>query len=202
MKIQYASDLHLEFAENGSYIKHNPLSVTGDVLILAGDIGYIGDENYSKHPFWDWVADNYRHVIACMGNHEFYKYSDIAHLPMVIVWKCALTYIVTITVLCILMMSTSLFLPYGDAFLWKMLILPKVLFRIFVGSFSRGSRLHLLISTTNAKSVLPLFVKQSWRAKRSTRLWLLIMCPHSGCNIQNLQTAKPTEHLPLNWKIT
>ena len=78
MKIQYASDLHLEFAENGSYIKHNPLPVTGDILILAGDIGYLGDDNYCRHPFWDWAADSYQQVIACMGNHEFYKYSDVA----------------------------------------------------------------------------------------------------------------------------
>lgn len=80
MKIQYASDLHLEFAENGSFIKHNPLPVTGDILVLAGDIGYLGDENYIKHPFWDWVSENYRQVIICMGNHEFYKYYDIATL--------------------------------------------------------------------------------------------------------------------------
>ena len=80
MKIQYASDLHLEFAENGSFIKHNSLPVTGDILVLAGDIGYLGDESYIKHPFWDWVSENYRQVIICMGNHEFYKYYDIATL--------------------------------------------------------------------------------------------------------------------------
>lgn len=80
MKIQYASDLHLEFAENASYIKHHPIEVVGDILVLAGDIGYLGDENYSKHPFWDWASQNYKQVIVAMGNHEFYKFFDIANL--------------------------------------------------------------------------------------------------------------------------
>lgn len=80
MKIQYASDLHLEFADNWRYLKENPLQVTGDILVLAGDIGYLGDENYSKHPFWDWASENYQQVIVCIGNHEFYKYYDIAKL--------------------------------------------------------------------------------------------------------------------------
>ena len=34
MKIQYASDLHLEFSDNASYIKYNPLEVVGDILVL------------------------------------------------------------------------------------------------------------------------------------------------------------------------
>lgn len=80
MKIQIASDLHLEFAENWQYLKEHPLEVSGDILILAGDIGYLGDDNYSKHLFWDWASDNYQQVIVCMGNHEFYKYYDIATL--------------------------------------------------------------------------------------------------------------------------
>lgn len=80
MKIQYASDLHLEFGENAGYIKHNPLDVVGDILILAGDIGYLGDENYSRHPFWDWASENFEQVIVAMGNHEFYKFFDISTL--------------------------------------------------------------------------------------------------------------------------
>ena len=81
MKIQSASDLHLEFADNWRYLKLHPLEVTGDILLLAGDIGYLGDENYSKHPFWDWASENYQEVHCCMGNHEFYKYYDIDTLP-------------------------------------------------------------------------------------------------------------------------
>jgi predicted phosphodiesterase len=80
MKIQIASDLHLEFAENWRYLKEHPLEVSGDILVLAGDIGYLGGDNYSKHLFWDWASDNYQQVIVCMGNHEFYKYYDIATL--------------------------------------------------------------------------------------------------------------------------
>lgn len=77
MKIQYASDLHLEFKENSQYIEDNPLQITGDILVLAGDIGYIGDNTYSVHPFWDWASKNYREVIVIPGNHEFYRLYDI-----------------------------------------------------------------------------------------------------------------------------
>lgn len=81
MRIQYASDLHLEFSDNWHFIKNNPLRPVGDILVLAGDIGYLGDDNYSKHPFWDWASDHFEQVVACMGNHEFYKYYDLASLP-------------------------------------------------------------------------------------------------------------------------
>lgn len=77
MRIQYASDLHLEFHENSTWLKAHPLQVTGDVLVLAGDIAYLGDDNYSRHQFWDWASDNYQQVVVVPGNHEFYKYYDI-----------------------------------------------------------------------------------------------------------------------------
>ena len=80
MKIQYASDLHLEFHENSRWLKENPLVVAGDVLILAGDIGYLGDDNYAHHPFWDWCAESFRQTIVIPGNHELYKSFDINDL--------------------------------------------------------------------------------------------------------------------------
>ena len=80
MRIQYSSDLHLEFGENSRFLKENPLIVSGDILVLAGDIGYLGDDNYSRHPFWNWASQNYRHVYVVPGNHELYKFFDINQL--------------------------------------------------------------------------------------------------------------------------
>jgi predicted phosphodiesterase len=77
MKIQYASDLHLEFADNSRYLREHPLIKSGDILVLAGDIGYLGDDNYGKHPLWSWASDNYEQVIVIPGNHEFYKGFDL-----------------------------------------------------------------------------------------------------------------------------
>ena len=78
MKIQYASDLHLEFRENWRILRQEePMDVRGDVLVLAGDIGYLGDDNYRTHPFWDWASESFRQVIVALGNHEFYKFYDL-----------------------------------------------------------------------------------------------------------------------------
>jgi predicted phosphodiesterase len=71
VRIQYCSDLHLEFEENSRFLSLNPLEVTGDILILAGDIVPLHDR-FLNHPFFSFASENYRQVFWVPGNHEFY----------------------------------------------------------------------------------------------------------------------------------
>lgn len=80
MRVQYASDLHLEFGENSRWLKEHPLIPSADILVLAGDIGYLGDDNYISHPFWNRVSEDFKQVIVVPGNHELYKFFDINEL--------------------------------------------------------------------------------------------------------------------------
>lgn len=80
MKIQYVSDLHLEFKENSKYLKDNPLDIAGEILLVAGDSAYLGTSEFTTHPFWRWASANYKEVVVCLGNHEFYQYYDISKL--------------------------------------------------------------------------------------------------------------------------
>lgn len=79
MKIQYVSDLHLEFMENTNWIAAHPLEVCGEVLLVAGDSGYINRVEYAQHPFWHWASEHYEQVIIALGNHEFYQFVDLAN---------------------------------------------------------------------------------------------------------------------------
>ena len=78
MRIQYASDLHLEFADNRDLLeRRNGMLPEGDVLVLAGDVSYLGDIKMIRRPFFDWCAEHFQETFIVPGNHEFYGRYDI-----------------------------------------------------------------------------------------------------------------------------
>lgn len=84
MKIQLASDLHLEFSD---YHVHN---AGADMLILAGDIllaDYLkrSDDSEKGRRYRDFLArcaDDFDHVIYIAGNHEFYNGDFVGSLDV------------------------------------------------------------------------------------------------------------------------
>ena len=76
MKIQYASDLHLDFLENTWFLINNPIIPKADILVLAGDIVSL-DSVVDKAWFFDYLSENFKQTYWVPGNHEYYHYSDI-----------------------------------------------------------------------------------------------------------------------------
>jgi predicted phosphohydrolase len=75
MRIQYASDLHLEFYDNETYLDANKIRPSSEILILAGDILLLKfvEEHES---FFDYISNNFKETYWIPGNHEYY-HSDI-----------------------------------------------------------------------------------------------------------------------------
>jgi predicted phosphohydrolase len=65
MKVQIYSDIHLEY-----YSKFPQIEPLAKILILSGDIGYIGSEIYKE--FIKYVSKNWVKVFIVLGNHEYY----------------------------------------------------------------------------------------------------------------------------------
>ena len=66
MRVQYVSDLHLEF--DGGPPRISPVA---PILVLAGDIGNPCQESYRD--FLAECARSWKHVVIVAGNHEFYN---------------------------------------------------------------------------------------------------------------------------------
>jgi predicted phosphohydrolase len=76
VKIQFCSDLHLEFPENKNYLKRFPIKPEGEILLLAGDIVLL--KTIKEHDdFFNYCSDNFETTFWIPGNHEYY-HTDLA----------------------------------------------------------------------------------------------------------------------------
>ena len=72
MKIQYASDLHLEMMFNRGWLARHELKPSANILVLAGDVSYLGNKSIEDDQHITWLSDNFKQVLIVPGNHEYY----------------------------------------------------------------------------------------------------------------------------------
>jgi predicted phosphodiesterase len=71
MKIQYISDIHLEFCKNPPII--NPVA---PILCLTGDIGYPNSKIYQNFLINLNENDKFEKIFLIFGNHEYYEQNE------------------------------------------------------------------------------------------------------------------------------
>ena len=82
MKVQIASDLHIEYLESyNEFIKPS-----GDILILAGDIGSLYQYDKLKKYIHD-LSKLYKIILYVPGNHEYYTIKNVPALPLKVLHK-------------------------------------------------------------------------------------------------------------------
>lgn len=73
MRIQYFSDIHLEF---GSKVRHilDKIVKNANICVIPGDIGYPFQSSYKQ--FLDGISKIFEHIIIINGNHEYYQLGE------------------------------------------------------------------------------------------------------------------------------
>lgn len=85
MKIQFVSDLHLEFPENKNWLNKHPLPAIAETLILAGDIMPLHQLSHHSD-FLNFLSDHFKQVFWVPGNHEYYYY-DLSEYSHACEWR-------------------------------------------------------------------------------------------------------------------
>ena len=72
MRIQYLSDVHFEHYHDLKIPSiFRKIEAVGDVLILAGEIGYPSKKHYTE--FIQYISEKYENIFLILGNHEYYQ---------------------------------------------------------------------------------------------------------------------------------
>jgi predicted phosphodiesterase len=96
MQIQVLSDIHFEVCKNPERLLDKilpPYPEKNTVLVLAGDIGYIGSEIYMK--YIEKCSELYDAVFLVAGNHEYYNSSleTVNNLAHTLKWPSNVYYL-------------------------------------------------------------------------------------------------------------
>lgn len=79
MNFQFASDLHLEFAQNKNLLSKKPILPIQETLIIAGDLMPLNAMDQHQD-FLNFLSDHFKMTYWLPGNHEYYG-SDLATMP-------------------------------------------------------------------------------------------------------------------------